>query len=229
MGEHDHGSETDDNDEDRAELEWLIARESAPDAPPPSPEVAAQHARLEALLRSVGAEADQDSWHAGVMKQIEDAQRDSIAAARAARRKRLVRWTLSVGAIAVAAGLLFVLLPRPAAAVELQASIQPAEVRRGDAPYAKGDRLIAKAPAGDHDLRVYRPDGSLQARCPDGPACTTSPHGMKIEIVTDMIGTYRVLLVVDGSVSVRDEAVDAFVDRATAEKHQLREKTFSIR
>lgn len=54
----------------RAEAEWLLARESNPEAPPPSAQAASDYAELEDLLRTLPEGPPDDSWHAEVLRQL---------------------------------------------------------------------------------------------------------------------------------------------------------------
>lgn len=53
---------------ERAEAEWLLAREKNPAAPPPSAAVAREHEELETLLGSMPDGPSDQSWHDEVLK-----------------------------------------------------------------------------------------------------------------------------------------------------------------
>jgi hypothetical protein len=57
------------DDAERAEVEWLLAREADPAAPAPSPELAREYAMLEDLLGKLPVRAsDDESWHDEVLR-----------------------------------------------------------------------------------------------------------------------------------------------------------------
>jgi hypothetical protein len=216
------GSQTDDlvgapfiDDAERAESEWLIAREREPGASPPSPKIARDHAELGDLLAHLPLGPSEDSWHDEVLRQA----LSSATPWRPWWRRRAVRWgTAAAATLAAAAVAVLMLRPRPRAE-ELEIAIIHGEPSRDDSRQtAVGDRLIVKAhPGGASELRVYRADGPLVARCPDGPGCTTGARDEHaVEVTLDTPVPYHVILVVGASASLPDGSMDTYLDAARA-------------
>lgn len=216
------------DDDERAEAEWLRARESDPTAAPPSPELADEHARLAALLAELPDGPADATWQAAVLRAVEGAPRPAgdgggvmgervvkvPGAPVASRRPRRVqpRWIgAGVGMAAMAAVAAIVLTQRGAGpglrpdalAVELESG--PAmrgsgDVALGAARIAPGARLIARGrPDGGGELRVYRDGATLVARCPSGPACAATGAVLRVEVTLDAPGKYDVILVSGGT------------------------------
>lgn len=70
--------------QDRAEVEWLLAREQDPDAPPPNAALAHEHAELANLLETLPVGKPDRSWHADVLRLIDEEERGKGTAADAA-------------------------------------------------------------------------------------------------------------------------------------------------
>ena len=67
------------------------------------------------------------------------------------------------------------------------------------------------------DLRVYRADGTLVARCPNGPGCRGEAHGAQIiDITLDAPVQYQVILVDGMSDAPPDAAMDVYLSAARA-------------
>lgn len=209
---------------ERSEFEWLLARESNPSAPAPSGKIAGDYAELEELLATLPARSSDDSWQQDVLR----ATRTSAPPPAPWWRRGLARWTLRSTVVAAAAALvLLFFLPPPPRELEVEivhrddkrSQVDP---KRGNDSVVLGDHLVVVArPDGAADLRVYRSDGKLAdgtlvARCPDGPSCRTSTHGKYIiDVELDAPVEYRVILVV-GMSDATVTAKDAFVDAARA-------------
>jgi hypothetical protein len=131
MSDHKHPDplETDDlssvpyrDDAERAEVEWLLAREADPAAPAPSPELAHEYAVLEDLLGKIPVGAsDDERWHDEVLRLAtkpatvtpEAPRLDAKPAATVTpidqTRRRRRTWIVSGLAVAAAAGVLLFL------------------------------------------------------------------------------------------------------------------------
>jgi hypothetical protein len=198
-------------DLDQAEVEWLLVREQDPGAPAPSSEIAADYAELEDLLGHLSSSASGDLWHHEVLRAIS-------APALPWWRTAGFRWVLggtSIAAVAAVA-VVWMLLPAPPA---LEVAIQQLRTTRGSPDeVVVGDRLVVTArPRELGDLRVYRSDGALIARCPNGPGCRGRSHGVQtIEITLDAPVPYRVILVDGASHASPDAAMDGYLKAARA-------------
>lgn len=195
------------HDADQVEVEWLLARERDPGAPAPSPSIAADYAELEDLLGNVPLECPQDSWH-------DDVLRAASAAAPPWWRSAGVRGVLAGAAIVAAA--VWVLRPEPP---ELEVTVHHLGTTRSSPDETVvGDRLVVTArPREAGDLRVYGSDGTLAARCPNGPGCTPGSDGAQtIEITLDAPVLYRVILVDGASHASPYRSMDEYLDAARA-------------
>ncbi len=236
--------------EEPGEVEWLVMREAVPNAPPPSAELAAEHEVLANLLADLPIGPDDDSWHDEVLKKLaaESSPKAEAEASVAAEsreavakaidsssnvvslawwRRPLVKWT-SGGAGAVAAAAAFLLwtrsAPEPTDDEEIKvATIHKEKTRtRSSEGYAVGDRVRVKAtPRGSGDLRVFREDGTLVARCPEEPRCAAKPNGeLILEITLDAPVQYRAILVEGmnpGTLDTSgDSSMNAFLEAARA-------------
>jgi hypothetical protein len=204
------------DDAERAESRWLLAREVDPSAPAPSSELAADYAELEDLLGSLSSGASDERWQAEVLR---------IVSASAPQlqpwwRRAIFRWAMG-GALAVAATfVVWIRLPRdPEPEPELEVALRHTSATRS-APdeHVVGDHLVVTArPRDAGDLRVYRADGTLVARCPNGPGCRGEAHGAQIiDIPLDAPGQYQVILVDGVSDAPPDAAMDVYLAAARA-------------
>jgi hypothetical protein len=204
------------DDEERAEAAWLLARDSDPSTPAPSRELARDHAELEDLLGNLPAGASVESWHDEVLRLATS----SAAPSRPPRRRRAYRWAIAGALVAAAAVAAVVLIPRPRPrAGGLEVAIRPGDPARGDSTEAVvGDHVVIRArPRGTGDLRVYRADGVLVARCPDGPGCITAAHGEHaIDVRLDAPVQYHVILVDGLTGDLPGQTMDAYLDAARA-------------
>lgn len=205
QGDDDFANPTFDSDAERAEHEWLIAREANPDAPPPSSEVAQRYAHLESLLSSLPPPtpdpADDAQWQEALLcRAAERAASPPTPIRRAWTRRPVTYGAVGVG-LAAAAILLIFLYPRKPTGdldtVALAYTVTHAGTQRA-APQdaALHDYFESQIPNGEHDLRLYRPDGTLAARCPGGPGCTTTSSGSQLRVQLDLPGRYSVFLVI---------------------------------
>lgn len=194
---------------ERAESQWLQMRDRDPSAPAPSPMIARQYAETEDLLESIPI-GDTSAWRGDVLERA--------AQVRATRtRRRRVATVVAAGGALAAAFALFVLL-RPSR--ELEVSIRDVNGTRGvetrsddHRSAAIGDQLVVHArPKQVADLRVFREDGKLVARCPGGPNCSsTTDEEYALAIRLDAPMPYYVVLVV----GTRDLPVGATMNEHT--------------
>jgi len=86
-----------------------------------------------------------------------------------------------------------------------------------------GDQLVVTArPREIGDLRVYRSDGVLVARCPNGPGCTGGSRGAQtIEITLDAPMQYQVILVDGTNAAPPDGTLDVYLEAARAMKARV--------
>lgn len=205
---------------ERAEHEWLLAREADPGAAPPSPQIASEYAEIEKLLGELPAGARDDSWHDDVVK--------PQATPLAWWRRKTARWTMAgaVAATAAAAGAILLLRdPR-----ELDVAIRSGGNVRGKGEASVGDQLVITArPAGPGDLRVYRADGALVARCPGSTECTIRTGEYSITVTLGAPVQYHVILVVGAPGAAADAGLDAFLDAArAANAHIVRHRPIDV-
>lgn len=205
---------------ERAESEWLLAREHDPRAPPPSPEIAADYAVIEDLLGSLPAGPSDEGWQEDVWRALSASIRPASTPLASTVsppwwRTPVSRWSMGGALVAAAAVIVLILLPR---APELEVTTSHIGAMRGASDeVVVGDHLVVTArPREVGDLRVYRSDGMLVARCPNGPGCRNgSREEQTIEITLDAPVQYQVILV-DGGNALPDGAMDAYVDAARA-------------
>lgn len=219
-----HEDEHEDDGAPAADLEqeaqWLLAKERDPSAPAPSEQLATEHAELHALLTSLPEGAPDDAWQQAILRQVRSAP--PAAPAPPWWRRSWLSWTVG-GGLAAAATLTLWLLARPARP-ELEVTTVSRLDKRSQ-EVAVGDRLVVDArPSGAADLRVFRSSGELVARCPSGPACTSSGSELRIELILDAPGRYHVILAAGlkrplpetGMGAGTDARMDAYIDAARA-------------
>jgi hypothetical protein len=130
-----------------------------------------------------------------------------------------LRWPVIAGALAAAAVLLFVWLGRDTgggggASPELAVLIQRGdEVHRAADVAAIGDRLQARLRVpGAAELRVYRGDHSLVARCPGSAGCAErddrGSRALSVEMSLGELGRYRVVGLIGASIPAPTGAFD---------------------
>lgn len=201
--------EDDVSDAEAPESRWLRARDSDPTAPAPSPEIARDYEEIEELLASLPMGAPDPAWQEEVL--------------RTAARRKVFRWTLGGALVTAAAAATAAILLFPRTPAELEVEVLPGNMR-GDShkgrseprEAAVGDHLVITAtPRGQGDLRVYRPDGKLVAKCPGGPSCTSAAQGQyTLDVPLDAPVHYRVILVVGRSDAPVGATMDEFLDAA---------------
>jgi hypothetical protein len=179
------------DDTERAEASWLIARETDVAAQALSPAIARDYERLEHLLDSLPAGRRDERWHDEVLRLA----RSSAAAPQPWWRRPFVRWSLGGGALAAAAVAVVLLLVQPP---ELEIAIHRGTRSRDTGDVVVGDRLqvTARPRHGGGDLRVFRANDALVARCPGGPGCVSSTEPYAIDIPLEQPVPYQVILVV---------------------------------
>lgn len=200
------------DDAERAESAWLFARERDPLAPAPSSKIANDYAVIEDLLGNLPPGVPDESWHEEVLRAASFATSPS----RPWWRGTGSRWAMGGAFVTAAVVAVLLLIPR-APGTELEVTIVRGGSTRSDSKEAGvGDHLVVTArPRGAGDLRVFRSDGTLVARCPDGPACRASVHGdYTIEVTLDVPVHYQVILVIGMGNAFHDGTMDAYLDAA---------------
>jgi hypothetical protein len=201
------------DDAERAESEWLLARENDPSAPAPSSKIESDYAEIEDLLATLPSGISDESWHDEVLRVVSS----SALPSRPWWRSTTFRWAMGGAFVAAAAIAVWVVIPRPPAELEV-ATRQVSAARSDPEEVVVGDHLVVTArPRGAGDLRVYRSDGILVARCPHGPVCRTLPHGeYTIELTLDAPAQYQVILVVGMGDAALNGTMEAYLDAAHA-------------
>jgi hypothetical protein len=205
---------------ERAESAWLIARERDPGTPAPSSKIASGYTELDDLLGNLPLGPYDDSWHEDVLRLATAAAATATSApvtpSRPSRRP-VYRWMAGGALIAAAAVAVLMLRPHPRMD-ELEIAIHHGDPRRGDSKEAVvGDHLIIRAqPREASELRVYRADGSLVARCPAGPGCTPAYGTYAIDVTLAAPVQHYVILVIGLSSSLPEGTMDAYLDAARA-------------
>lgn len=210
------------DDAERAEADWLLARELDPAARAPSAKIANEYAELEDLLGNLPEAPLDDSWQDAVSR----IGASSAPSVRPWWWRAPARWAAGGAFVAASAAAAWLLIP-PAPA-ELEVAIRPVDPTRGDPERSNpergekvaaiGDLLIVTArPHESADLRVYRSEGTLLARCPGGRGCIASPAGgYTIEVTLDAPGQYQVILVVGAIQATPGDTMDAYLEAARA-------------
>lgn len=221
--------------EERAEVAWLLAREVDPTAAPPSREVAREHRELQHLLRTLPTPQD-DGWQHELTAKLRALE------ARPARwwQAPWARWLLG-GPLAAAAVLLLWLAPRARAPLqselagpdargaarhdELTVELQPMATayRRDALRPAVGDEVaLTTAALVGGELRVFRGDGALVARCPGAPRCQVGADGsLRLELTLTAPGRYHVILAIGGAPAAAGASLDEFLAGALASGARL--------
>lgn len=239
-------------DEDaRAEAEWLLAKESSPDAAAPSAELAKQHQELSHLLATLPAGKSDERRHAAVLERVAAARAaknpakgtkavtastpspssspSASTAPRAWWRRPAVQWSLGGAMAAAAAVALWLNLgpKRPAEPSEIHLAVyHQGAVRSSPDEIAVGDRLIVKAkPRGRGEVRVFRSDGTEVGRCPGSPTCTTGADGaLTLEVSLDSPLQYRAIFVIGvepAALAPPGAAMNAYLEAARAADAEL--------
>lgn len=231
------------DEEERAEAAWLLARDKDPAAPPPAPALQREYAVLEDLLGRLPAPAETGDWQQEVLRRAKAASAPAAHVATPAAepqanpsappappgsgavlpfRRRATWWAASAALVAAAAVLAIVLaFPRPAPpSGELTIELRRGDLVRGDPKEAAvGDVLVIRGRAEAGDLRVFRADGALVGRCPDGPGCTMDASGERsLEIKLDQPTEYRVILVTGTSEILPGMARSEYLEAVHAQR-----------
>jgi hypothetical protein len=206
---------------ERAEAEWLLARETNPAAPAPSPQAAAEYVELEHMLATLPDPRSDHSWHDEVLKKAlaspdevkGEMLRPTPAARRAWWKRSATRWGGGAAAAAAAAAAAIVVVGLRA---EKRTSREESEVAvapsyeggvRGDSERLSG--ISASGPKGE--LRVFRKasltaTGYLVARCvPSEVRCKEKGNELVLSISLEEPGYYYVVSA-DRAVTGADDA-----------------------
>jgi hypothetical protein len=219
------------DDDERAETEWLLARQSDPAAPPPSAAVAREYRALEHLLTSLPVGTSGDAWQADVLRKVAATVPPAAAVPPAAPlpwwQRAMLRWTVGAGLAAAFAGFLFVLLRDPAPdpppsnarlAITTEHDGAARQVRGDRDAVPRGDSVSVRAtlPAGQpYELRVYGSgDGPPIVRCPGGPRCEATSDGVRVTFRAEERGKYSARLVVGRLDVPADASLTAFLTAA---------------
>jgi hypothetical protein len=204
---------------ERAEAEWLLARETNPAAPAPSPQAASEYVELEHMLATLPDPRSDHSWHDEVLKKALASPdevkggmlRPTPAARRAWWKRSATRWGGGAAAAAAAAAIVVVGLR-----AEKRTTGENSEVAV-DVSYEGGVRgdserlssIIARGPKGE--LRVFRKasltaTGYLVARCvPSEVRCKEKGNELVLSISLEEPGHYYVVSA-DRAVTGADDA-----------------------
>ncbi|HEU4726737.1 MAG TPA: hypothetical protein VFT22_02580 [Kofleriaceae bacterium] len=202
------------SESERAESDWLLAREHDPSTPAPSAALAREYAEIEAMLAALPPGLPDDHWKADVLRAAAELEQRRERRPLPWWRRAAFRWALGAGLAAAAAALILVWGMRPPAApgselVVIRESLQG--VRGGSGEAAVGERVIITAHSREPaELYVYRPGGVLMARCPSGPRCARgAPDDFQIELTLDAPGTYLAVLFAGVRAPLPDSLDDA--------------------
>lgn len=194
------------NEEERAEFDWLVARETDPDAPAPTARTAAEYADLENWLGDIPSPPLDDAWHDQVLHRARDMSMPSEP------RHARGRWVAVGAGLAAAAVILMIMRPAPdrpktdALAESASFEITPQQTRgdTGAARYVVGvhthvraaveSRLVIKRPLPAEDVRLYEGE-ALVARCPDSVPCHKDEAGERIDYVFAATGRYTLIVI----------------------------------
>jgi hypothetical protein len=194
-------------DDDKADEAWLLARESAEDGAAvaaPSDETRRVYDALAAELAQLPAAPAPAGWRDRMLAAL-----DEPAAAPAPRPRPTRHWSLIAAPLAAAAAVLLIWrlsADRPQQiAIEVEVRAGDVVRRAGEAP-AVGDFFVARALLpGAGELRVYRNDRAMVARCPQHPACRTRKVGdrdeLSVELPMTSKGDYRAI-VIEGAIGL---------------------------
>lgn len=212
------------NDAERAEHDWLIARETDPDAPAPSAKAAAEYDHLEGMLRTLPEPALSDRWRDSLMQRARASKTNGPPVATGPRRA--VRWGIAATGLAAAATIVLVLRAPPDGPTAPYAIMSQGGKRGGDAP---GVHWGAKrAHVGDHvrseplsstrrATRLYRMGETreLLAACPGGRACGRDDQ---FKLMLDRPGRYIFFQVMNTtqSLAAAPDDIEQFQEAAKA-------------
>jgi len=204
------------DDAERAESAWLLARDADPAAPAPSPQLPSEYDELEGLLADLPSVSSDKSWQEAVLNA-------GLAPPRPPHRAAW-KWAAGGAALTTAAAIAVIALwPRPEADELEWVTRRNGSVRSSKDDVTVGDRLIVTArPQGNGELRVYRGDGVLVARCPRGPGCQGSTRDagdagkQVIEITLDAPVQYHLILAIGDVEALPELSLNTYVDAARA-------------
>jgi hypothetical protein len=153
----------------------------------------AEYEQLTSALARVDAAArPRPDWQARVL----------AAVARKPQPSRRARWTVALSLSLAAAAMLLIVgrrSGREEPSIQVEVSHGPSQLRGAAGQAAPGDRLLVRAATGGKsgELRVYRDDRELVARCGRDPVCDGAPRHPRVELRLPSVGRYRVVLVID--------------------------------
>ncbi|HVV82334.1 MAG TPA: hypothetical protein VHE35_04615 [Kofleriaceae bacterium] len=201
------------DDEERAEGDWLLARDADPAAAPPSPELAREHEQLAELLATLPVGQDDDRWKDELLAA---AHADDAKRAPPPRRHRWPQLVAGAGVIAAGAIVLIVVTwPKPAVTELDVRAERDHRVRGGVDEVAVGDHLIVRArPAADGELRVYEGDHHLLLRCPGAPGCAAGAHRWKVDLVVTAPVVHHIVLAAGAVPAAADAGFGDYVKAA---------------
>jgi hypothetical protein len=185
---------------------WLLAREEGGDAAPPSAETGQAYEALAREIEALPAIRAPAGWRDKMLAAL-DAEAP-VAPSPAAptpitARSRRRWWLVAVPLAAAAAALLYWNLHRRGGAeIALHVEVRAGDsVRRaGDAP-AVGDHIVARVVLDEPgELRIYRNDVALMARCPGHRACgaprkVDGGEELSVDLPMTARGEYRALVI----------------------------------
>jgi hypothetical protein len=195
-------------DDRKADEAWLLARETAEDGAAvaaPSEETRRVYEALAAELAQLPAVPAPAGWRDRMLAAL-----DEPVPAPAPRPRPTRRWSLIAAPLAMAAAVLLIWrlsADRPQQiAIEVEVRAGDVVRRSGETP-AVGDLFVARVLLpGAGELRVYRNDSQLFARCPGHKACLPvrrvgdrDEHAIEIPMTSK--GDYRAI-VIDGAIGL---------------------------
>jgi hypothetical protein len=196
---------------ERAESNWLLARETDHDARPPSSKIASDYAELEDLLGSLPPGLPDEHWHDEVLRIASS----SASPSRVWWRRSAFRWAIGGAFVTASAAAVWLLMPR--APAELEVAIHHVDPTRGDEVAVRDHLIVTARPLESADLRVYRSDGKLVGSCSSGQSCSASAkREYTIEVSLDAPGRYYVILVVGPLDAPLSGTMDAYLGAAHA-------------
>lgn len=183
------GAEPLDDDE-----RWLQAREAGTALPPLSRERVAAYEALTEMVRGRGRVA--------VPASARDELRAALDWEEAGRRRQARRrWMYAATAVAAAAVVVLVLrrpTPEPFMSVRIESAdgLRSGPARGDHNSASIGERLVVDARHPElKELRVYRDDRDLVARCPGDRGCAGGGTHWKLTMRFDAPGSYRAIRV----------------------------------
>jgi hypothetical protein len=162
---------TDSNDE-----AWLLARQRGEPAEVPVDDARqASYGRLENLIAQLPEVEPPAGWQARAFQALPLETAPSSTVGKASNRRRLIFAALAAGLVAVAVGAWQ--FQKPAATHldrELWVEVIPSELIHRGTVAQVGDVLNVSSSVATDELRLYRADGSLVARCRGASDCVAS-------------------------------------------------------